>query len=92
MLKVRTRKITTKRGKNRAAVAISTWNSRRGKAWAEIKDALKSMANGIQCCMYCENTDATDIEHFFPKSSYPHWTYDWGNYLSTRLFELQQQP
>lgn len=31
--------------------------------------------------MYCEDSEATDIEHFYPKSTYPLNAFSWGNYL-----------
>ena len=31
--------------------------------------------------MYCEDSAATDIEHFWPKSQYPDRAFSWDNYL-----------
>jgi hypothetical protein len=31
--------------------------------------------------MYCEDSEATDIEHFFPKAVYPLKCFAWDNYL-----------
>ncbi|HVT09056.1 MAG TPA: HNH endonuclease [Polyangia bacterium] len=39
------------------------------------------MAAGRQRCMYCEDSQGTDIDHFCPKSEYPLGTFDWGNLL-----------
>jgi uncharacterized protein (TIGR02646 family) len=39
------------------------------------------MAPGIENCMYCEYGEANDIEHFWPKSQYPHKAYEWPNLL-----------
>ncbi len=39
------------------------------------------MASGVERCMYCEDNEGTDIEHFRPKSVYPEHTFDWHNYL-----------
>lgn len=31
--------------------------------------------------MYCEDSEATDIEHFYPKAIYPARSFKWDNYL-----------
>lgn len=61
--------------------ARSRWESKSPKEFAFIKDALRSMCSGIERCMYCEDSKGTDIEHFRPKSDYPHLAFTWSNYL-----------
>ncbi len=39
------------------------------------------MASGIERCMYCEDSEGTAIEHFWPKADYPERAFDWLNYL-----------
>jgi uncharacterized protein (TIGR02646 family) len=39
------------------------------------------MASGLERCMYCEDSEGTAIEHFWPKSVYPERAFDWLNYL-----------
>ncbi|WP_434299710.1 retron system putative HNH endonuclease [Corallococcus exiguus] len=57
------------------------WRSRKAKAFKEIQRNLRQMASGIERCMYCEDSSGTDIEHFWPKSTYPTRAFTWTNYL-----------
>lgn len=47
----------------------------------EIKDTLLTMCVGVEICNYCENNEATDIEHIFPKGLFPERAFLWENYL-----------
>lgn len=65
------------------AVVDQEWKKRR-KQCAALRDAvstLRMMARQRQRCMYCEDSRATDIEHFWPKSAYPERLFDWDNLL-----------
>jgi HNH endonuclease len=70
---------------NRVKKAASKWdgkNSGAGKnAFEEIKKLLIEMCIGIEICVYCENNEATDIEHIFPKKIYPDKAFSWENYV-----------
>lgn len=57
------------------------WKSKPEAAFSEIRAKLKSMAGGLERCMYCEHNEGTDIEHFWPKSEYPEKAFSWSNYL-----------
>lgn len=68
------------------------WDSKRGDAqkypnnvgnvaFTEIKNTLLTMCIGVEVCNYCEQNEATDIEHIEPKSFFPEKTFDWQNYL-----------
>lgn len=61
--------------------AKDSWRSKQSPSWDEIRSTLRDMCSGLERCMYCENSEATDIEHFHPKSNYPERTYNWDNYL-----------
>jgi hypothetical protein len=65
--------------------AVAKWDSKNsgtGKnAFEEIKTLLIEMCIGIEICVYCENNEATDIEHIFPKKIYPDKAFSWGNYV-----------
>lgn len=50
-------------------------------AFDEIKERLERMAPGGGQCMYCESGEASHIDHFWPRATYPDRTYDWSNYL-----------
>jgi len=47
----------------------------------EVKRKLRRMAPGRERCMYCEDSEGTDIDHFRPKSRYPSHAFRWPNYL-----------
>jgi len=64
--------------KNRAA---ELWKAKSKEAFAEIRGTLREMAGGRNRCMYCEDNEGTDIEHFWPKSEYPNRAFSWSNYL-----------
>lgn len=46
-----------------------------------IKEALTAMSLGPGLCNYCEQSEASDIEHILPKSLFPEQAFDWHNYL-----------
>lgn len=48
---------------------------------AEIKKAVIEMTEGkcVFCESYIEDVDYTNIEHFYPKSLYPKFTFKWSN-------------
>jgi hypothetical protein len=57
------------------------WDSKPKAAFAEIRETLQKMAPGRSRCMYCEDSMATDIEHFWPKLDFPMGAFCWNNYL-----------
>jgi uncharacterized protein (TIGR02646 family) len=57
------------------------WKLQTARAFVEIRATLRRMASGLERCMYCEDSEGTDIEHFWPKSAYPERAFDWHNYL-----------
>ena len=63
-----------------SAAATSVWSSSRA-AKREIRKLLNDMAPAIQRCMYCLDSQGTDIDHFQPKSLAPLRTFDWLNHL-----------
>jgi uncharacterized protein (TIGR02646 family) len=81
-LQKRTIKITTKTGlSEKVEEAKNLWKAKSNKAFAEIKETLRKMASGLERCMYCEDSAGTDIEHFWPKDTYPDKAFLWENYL-----------
>lgn len=50
-------------------------------AFRNIKDTLIEMCVGIEICVYCEQNEATDIEHIYPKKLYPEKAFTWENYV-----------
>ncbi|MFJ5305694.1 HNH endonuclease [Streptomyces sp. NPDC088350] len=63
-----------------SAAADSVWDSSRA-AKREIRVLLHLMAPAIQRCMYCLDSQGTDIDHFQPKALAPLRTFDWLNHL-----------
>ncbi len=43
--------------------------------------ALRAMASGVERCMYCEDSQGCDVEHFRPKVPHPAKTFAWSNLL-----------
>lgn len=43
--------------------------------------ALEQMAGPRKRCMYCLDSRGSDVEHFWPKASYPHRMCSWRNLL-----------
>jgi uncharacterized protein (TIGR02646 family) len=56
-------------------------NKRQCKDFAPIKQKLENMLNGRDCCMYCEDNEAYQVEHFWPRVIYPELAFEWMNYL-----------
>lgn len=46
-----------------------------------LKDTLAAMAPGLERCMYCGDSQGTDIDHFEPLRVNPLRTFDWNNHL-----------
>lgn len=65
---------------DQSAEARRLWEQK-GRAFDEVRAALKVMASGHERCMYCEDSAGTDIEHFWPKADYPQKAFTWTNYL-----------
>jgi uncharacterized protein (TIGR02646 family) len=61
--------------------AARLWDLRDNKAFREVRAILQQMASGLERCMYCEDSAGIAIEHFWPRSTYPHRAFDWLNYL-----------
>lgn len=63
------------------ATAAEEWKKLGKNRRKVLFSKLRSMASGLERCMYCEDSGGTDIEHFRPKSVYPHQAFQWENYL-----------
>lgn len=56
-------------------------NARKSKAVRAAETTLQDMAGCTERCMYCEDSHGSDIEHFWPKSTYPERLFVWRNLL-----------
>lgn len=62
--------------------ASRLWDNARRSAPVRAAEAtLKRMAGATERCMYCEDSHGTDIEHFWPKTSFPGCLFVWPNLL-----------
>jgi uncharacterized protein (TIGR02646 family) len=65
--------------------AQSLWNSKGGvkgkAAFEKITTQLYQLCVYEGICNYCEQSEANDIEHIYPKSFFPDKTFQWENYL-----------
>jgi uncharacterized protein (TIGR02646 family) len=65
--------------------AQALWNSKGGRAGKElfktICSTLYDMCVYVGVCNYCEQNEANDVEHIYPKSFFPEHTFVWENYL-----------
>lgn len=50
-------------------------------AFSEVRHALNALCSGPRRCMYCEDSAATQVEHFRPQAHFPALALTWGNYL-----------
>lgn len=53
---------------DRRAEAQRLWELKVTNALKEIRAKLEAMASGLQRCMYCEDSEGTHIDHFWPKA------------------------
>jgi hypothetical protein len=60
--------------------AATLWKTKPKEAFSEVRMALKTMAGGRERCLYCEDNEGTDIEHFWPKSKYPEKAFGCGSF------------
>jgi hypothetical protein len=59
----------------------SLWDSKGEKPFKEIREQLAAICPAQESCCYCERNEATDIEHIFPKTAFPKFTFSWEKYL-----------
>ncbi|MGL6079902.1 hypothetical protein [Methyloversatilis discipulorum] len=58
------------------------WKSaRKTKSLITVLGTLQSMMGPRQRCMYCVDSHGSDIEHFWPKGTYPARAFVWSNML-----------
>jgi uncharacterized protein (TIGR02646 family) len=63
-------------------VASEAWKASLRKNYIKTaRTTLCQMAGDCVCCMYCEASEGTDIEHFWPKARYPERMFIWENML-----------
>jgi len=70
----------------KAKKSTSLWDNKStsrigATAFNEVRDTLSEMCVSVKICNYCEQNEANDIEHIYPKSLFPDQTFVWSNYL-----------
>ncbi len=65
----------------RAKARWKALNRMGNPAFDAVKKALTAMCSGARRCVYCEDSLADEVEHFWPKSLYPEKTFLWLNHL-----------
>lgn len=65
--------------KQEACDSYST--ARRAKWFEPVLAALKRMAGAGERCMFCSGSEASDLEHYRPKSKFPAEAMRWENFL-----------
>lgn len=75
-----TDRIAAVRGAERVASARALWRTN-SAVKGLLREALASMAPGVQRCMYCGDSLGADIDHFDPLSRSPLRTFDWFNHV-----------
>lgn len=60
--------------------ASRLWSGRPAIVGA-VRDELRRMASGRSRCMYCEDGEGTDVDHFWPKDSFPERVFVWLNHV-----------
>lgn len=67
---------------SRSLDAQKEWNrARQNKPLKAAFRTLLEMAGNRERCMYCGDSQGTDIEHFWPKTPYPKKMFRWSNLL-----------
>lgn len=89
VLEIRTRdameqlqeEVNTRREQDEFDVDLHWSNQRRKELVRSTFQVLKRMSGSTERCMYCVDSAATDIEHFWPKKRFPERMYVWANLL-----------
>jgi uncharacterized protein (TIGR02646 family) len=63
------------------AEASRRWRNARATADHEIRRKLREMVGRMNRCMYCEDSEGVDVDHFWPKAQFPLRTFAWENLL-----------
>lgn len=63
------------------AAATRYAKARRAKWFVAVAEALASLSGFGQRCMCCSGSEATQVEHYRPKTIYPDRTFQWENLL-----------
>jgi uncharacterized protein (TIGR02646 family) len=59
---------------------FSNYNKKANPAFKVVRQHLAEMSGGTIRCNYCEDSNANQVEHIYPKNFYPEKCFVWENY------------
>ena len=59
---------------------FAQYNTKSNRAFKVVRDHLAAMSGGTLRCNYCEDSNANQVEHIYPKNYYPQRCFVWENY------------
>jgi uncharacterized protein (TIGR02646 family) len=59
---------------------FSLYNKKTNASFMVVRDNLAKMSGGTVRCNYCEDSNANQVEHIYPKNYYPEKCFNWENY------------
>lgn len=59
---------------------FSQHNKKTNAAFKVVRQKLSEMSGGTVRCNYCEDSNANQVEHIYPKNYYPEKCFNWKNY------------
>lgn len=59
---------------------FSKYNKKTNAAFKVVRENLAEMSGGTVRCNYCEDSNANQVEHIYPKNFYPEKCFVWENY------------
>src|SRR5690242_1013908 len=81
-LDAQTRRLKDAPRTSRTTLSTQLWRQKSAARFSEVRQVLADMCSGIERCMYCEDSAATDIDHFQPRRLDPLLSFVWTNYLA----------
>jgi uncharacterized protein (TIGR02646 family) len=60
--------------------SFSKYNKKTNAAFKVVRGNLAEMSGGTIRCNYCEDSNANQVEHIYPKNFYPEKCFVWENY------------
>jgi len=59
---------------------FSLYNKKDNSTFRSVRKHLSEMSGGTVRCNYCEDSNANQVEHIYPKNYYPERCFSWINY------------
>jgi uncharacterized protein (TIGR02646 family) len=59
---------------------FALYNNKTNAAFKVVRGNLAVMSGGTVRCNYCEDSNANQVEHIYPKNYYPEKCFEWVNY------------